>query len=169
MIISEKELEDMIFNADRVELENRGLFLPKSTRRQVRIGNYGIADLVGYERGCIVKGYEYKPTIYIYELKKDEININTFIQSIRYAKGVRQYFRHKGYLYPHINITLIGGAIDTDSDFLYLPDILDADEISINLKTYYLSFDGIFFNSHDNYSLINEGFNKKQIDNYEDF
>jgi hypothetical protein len=161
MIISEKELEDMIFNADREELENRGLWMPKNLRRQVRIGNYGIADIVGFERGCMAKGYQSNSTIYVYELKKDEIDISTFMQSIRYAKGITSYFRHKKYLNLNISIVLIGGTINMASDFLYLPDILSCEDINLELYTYSLNFNGIFFKSHYGYGLRDEGFNIK--------
>jgi hypothetical protein len=170
MIISEKELEDMIFNADKEELYKRGLYLPKTLRRQVRIGNYGIADIVGFERGFFDFGCVYQPCIYIYELKKEEINIYTFLQAVRYAKGIISYFRHKRYSAPKIYITLIGGNIDMASDFLYLPDLLDGDSIALELYTYSLSFNGIYFKRYSGYGLRDEGFNiKTKKDNYENF
>jgi hypothetical protein len=161
MIISEKELEDMIFNADKKELDERGLWMPKHLRRQVRIGNYGIADIVGFERGFVDFGCVYQPCVYIYELKKEEINIYTFLQAVRYAKGIISYFKHKRYTSPKIYIALIGGSIDMASEFLYLPDLLDGDSISLELYTFSLNFNGIYFKKYSRYGLKDEGFNIK--------
>jgi hypothetical protein len=46
----EKDLEEIIFNSCKIKLCNRGLTLPEKIKRQVRIGNYGVADLIGFEK-----------------------------------------------------------------------------------------------------------------------
>lgn len=170
MTISEKELEDMIFNADNEQLGHRGLWLPKNLRRQVRIGNYGIADIVGMERPYVENETKIPAEICIVELKKDEINIDTFIQAVRYAKGILRYFEYKKYLKPNIKIKLIGSSIQEGNGFIYLPDLINEESFSVQLYTYKLFFDGIYFRKYLNYCLNGEGFNlKTKNNNYEGF
>jgi hypothetical protein len=175
MTISEKELEDLIFNADPKDLDERGLSIVGNLRRQVRIGNYGVADMVAYDRGKAYFDYNkspyyQKPQITVIELKKDEININTFMQAVRYAKGIKRYFEYKKYTDFDLIIKLIGSNINLDNDFIYLIDLISSDELYLEVYTYSLHLDGIFFKSHSGYCLINEGFNnnKKDID-FENF
>ena len=40
----EKNLEDIIFETDNVDLRKRDLFIFGKKKRQVRIGNYGTCD-----------------------------------------------------------------------------------------------------------------------------
>lgn len=175
MTISEKELEDLIFNADPKDLDERGLSIVGDLRRQVRIGNYGIADIVAYERGKSYFDYNkspyyQNPQITVIELKKDEINISAFMQAVRYAKGIKRYFKYKKYTDFDLTIMLIGAEVNFHSDLIYLTDLIKTEELNLEIYTYSLHFDGIFFKSHTGYSLINEGFNnsKKDID-YESF
>ena len=46
MSFLEKDLEDIIFETDNDLLFEHGLFIDGQKKRQVRIGNYGIADLI---------------------------------------------------------------------------------------------------------------------------
>ena len=50
----EKDLEDIIFEAPREELAKRGLHIEGKMYRQLRIGNYGIADLVTIQRPIMI-------------------------------------------------------------------------------------------------------------------
>lgn len=173
MTISEKELEDLIFNTGVKDLDDRGLSIIGELRRQVRIGNYGIADMVAYERGRAYFDYNkspyyQNPELTVIELKKDEININAFMQAIRYAKGIKRYFKYKKYTDFDLTIKLIGSNINLDSDFIYLADLINTDEIALEVYTYSLRFDGIFFKLHTGYCLTNEGFNKKDYE-FENF
>jgi hypothetical protein len=69
----EKDLEEIIFNANLSELEERGLRMELQRKRQFRIGNYGIADIVGFERPYYHTHFKNhrKGSITVYELKKD--------------------------------------------------------------------------------------------------
>lgn len=169
MTISEKELEDLIFNADPKDLDDRGLSIVGELRRQVRIGNYGVADMVVYDRGRAYFDYNkspyyQNPQLKIIELKKDEINISAFMQAIRYAKGIKRYFKYKKYTDFDLTIMLIGSNIKLDSDFIYLADLINSDEIRLEIYTYSLHLDGIYFKLHSGYCLTNEGFNKKDYE-----
>lgn len=79
----EKDLEDIIFNADNESLQSRGLEIRGFKKRQLNIGNYGIADIVTFERSNYIDeeyaeyvGGENKthsrPIITVYELKKNK-------------------------------------------------------------------------------------------------
>ncbi len=157
----EKDLEEIVFNSCRISLGERGLCVPRFKKRQLRIGNYGIADIVGFD---IEYNYDDcgsdRYIIDVFELKQEKISMSAFLQAVRYAKGISSYL-HKRFRFinsPLIRITLIGKDIDTSSDFIYLPEILDSEKFSILFLTYSYEFNGINFKEHSNYSLINEGF-----------
>jgi hypothetical protein len=156
----EKNLEDIIFETDNEKLNERGLNISGKKLRQLRIGNYGIADLV-----TIKKMYEgplsiCNPIIYIevYELKQAEINVKTLKQACRYIEGIKEYFRlrnifKKTELIFHVN--LIGNKIYTNDDFVYLLNNCDF----ATAYTYEYAFDGInFIEDGKNWILTNNGF-----------
>jgi len=157
----EKDLEEIVFNSCRFSLEERGLSVPRFKKRQLRIGNYGIADIVGLHVEYDYDGYgSDRYIIDVFELKQDKISMSAFLQSVRYAKGISSYLskRFKLRHSPYIRITLIGKDIDTTSDFIYLPEILESEKFSVSFLTYSYEFNGINFKEHNNYSLVNEGF-----------
>jgi hypothetical protein len=89
----EKNLEQIIYESDTDILSERGLVIYGKLIRQVQIGGYGIADLIEYERprfdksvGRIIKGH-----INILELKKNYVDCGTFLQAIKYLKGISRY------------------------------------------------------------------------------
>lgn len=156
----EKDLEDIIYESaktaqGRESLINRGLDTIEGVNyfsRQVKIGNYGIADLITFWR------FEKTIQVSVYELKKDAVNIDTLIQCSRYAKGIKRYMntRFKG-CRIHVNCILIGRYIEESSDWVYLFDSVIK---NTTVFTYQYGIDGLNFESHImNYSLINDGFN----------
>ena len=161
----EKDLEEVIFNSDKGELSQRGLYLECGKLfRQFRIGNYGIADLVHayFEYDCVFNdegdpiGYR-KSKLYInvIELKKDKIGISAFLQAVNYLKGIKRYFEKKNYsMDVDYKITLIGKSIDTSGSFCYLPDVMDC----LELYVYRYDFDGVYFDEQRKYKLTDEGF-----------
>lgn len=165
MNISEKHLEDIIYYATNDELVKAGLhFGNLKFKRQVRIGNYGIADLIGYE---IIKDgdvdYLY---IELIELKKETINADAFWQSVRYARGILRYFQERRTtLEVRINIVLIGSVIDNSNEFVYLPDLFSSSIIDtspvmgIDFYTFSININGFCFTKHSGYLLKEEGFN----------
>lgn len=163
----EKDLEEIIFKSKREKIVNAGLrcLTDKGKMyRQLRIGNYGVADLVTVRRYCKdmldpweVPEYIDKLVITVYELKKDAISISAFLQAVRYAKGIKSYikdFRHKD-IDVCIEIVLVGRKSKTNGDVLYLNDVLG---YKVRLYDYTYEVDGIKFRELNNYSLINEGF-----------
>lgn len=167
----EKDLEEIIYTADRAELRKRGLNIKGKLYRQLRIGNYGIADLVEVDRmprfvdhsGDIPIVYEEgMVTITVYELKKENINVSTFLQALGYAKGIKNYiedFRGKSFRLD-LKICLIGSSIDKNSSFSYMPSMVPENEFGqfLTINTYDYSFDGIKFKEEYFYSLKEEGF-----------
>ncbi len=160
----EKDLETIIFNANKDELEERGLFINGNLKRQLRIGNYGIADLVTFTKPLYVHPVRYHEPmcITVYELKKDKICISAFLQALNYVKGIKSYInKHKGCDYEiNYRIILIGKTIDMGSSFIYIPDIMCANDysIAVEFKTYEYKHNGIWFNDINGYKLTNEGF-----------
>ena len=174
----EKDLEQIIYEADKELLAEKGLRVNGKLLRQVRIGNYGIADLVSIERPYYHTHFEFhcKGTITIYELKKENISVSAFIQAVGYAKGIMRWMeQHPKNLEIisssnyNINIILIGKNIDKKSEFLYLADLLNVENLcdnnplenfnlTLQMFTYKYDIDGIKFENHSDYSLINEGF-----------
>lgn len=180
MTFLEKDLEEIIyesFNKDSgKELKARGLPIYGKIKRQLKIGNYGIADLVTFEKdydyiqeplyqvddvnnktaGVFHTYVEPKPIITIYELKKDKIGISAFLQAIRYAKGIKRYL-NKYDTYFEIRIVLIGKEIDISGSFPYLVDIFE----NIEFYTYKYEVDGLKFYNINGCYLIEEGFKIK--------
>jgi hypothetical protein len=166
----EKDLEEIIYTSGRDVLEEKGLPIKGKLRRQVKIGNYGIADLIEYYRPFYypdehgVKNDFQKGTIFIYELKKDKISMSSFLQALGYAKGIQSYLRkrEKDHLYD-ICIRVVGRTIDLQSEFIYIPQLLNIGEDGyIEFYTYDYNVNGIKFTNHDHgyqdYKLRKEGF-----------
>jgi len=151
----EKNLEQIIYETSNDKLESRGLDINGIKRRQQSIGNYGISDLITIERDC----YQDKLQITVYELKKDQINMGTFLQGIRYCQGISNYIsKHKEWIVCDIHLTLIGSSFESNSGFIYLPNVISNRYFNLNLYTYQYDFDGIKFKKESGYKLINEGF-----------
>lgn len=148
----EKNLEDIIFNSPKDELKKRGIDIRGKIKRQVKIGNYGIADIVSYN---INKKFR-EIDICVYELKKEKIDANSMMQAFRYCKGIQRYFeaRNCNYFVFNFSVCLVGKNICT-GDFCYLNSFLD----NVEVLTYDYDFDGIKFKNCGTYSLREEGFN----------
>lgn len=156
----EKSLEDIIFESDNKSLESRGLDISGKKYRQVKIGNYGVADLITFERpSYMIKkedggGWHYETTINIYELKQHKVNMHTVLQAIRYSVGLCEYLKMRGFVNYELYHTVIGREVDTQSDFIYLPDFMP----NLRVLTYDYKLDGIYFKEHSGYKLTNNGF-----------
>lgn len=148
----EKTLEDIIFESDSDILSDKGLIMPihRYKTRQLRIGNYGIADIV----------YWYSTNTHFYvsvfELKRGKIGIDTFLQGMKYCSGIKSHVNEKSNLTLDINLFLIGDEINKKSDFILLPPLLDTSNFSLELYTYKYTVDGIVFKDHNNYVLSDE-------------
>lgn len=148
----EKDLEDIIFYADKNELANRGLFVvlpedvPTHYFRQVKLGNYGVCDLLK------VKYFGDFVSVTVFELKRKKITKETFFQVLRYARGIQHLAKIKCKSVV-VNMIMIGGEIE-DSEVRYLPNLFD------NLKTFTYSykFDGIYFREEEGYELRYSGY-----------
>lgn len=164
MTFLEKSLEDIIFETPNEFLRQRGLPIKGKKFRQVRIGNYGIADIITIERRphffkCQGQDMiEYFLTITIYELKKDTIDIQALGQGCRYIKGIDEWFEHSN-KFQHDNIDfsvcLIGSKVSLNGDFVYVADLLDE---KCDLYEYSYNYDGLKFKLQHGYKLTNNGF-----------
>lgn len=160
----EKDLEEILKTTPTEKLADAGLsfFYQSKILSQVKIGNYGVADMIVYKKieNCIF--------IYIVELKKDKIGISAFLQAIRYARGLQRYFSTRGYeaidglflgkddtCFIRINIVLIGRKLDTEGSFCYLPNIMP---YQFKFYSYDYDFDGLKFKSEHNWTITEEGF-----------
>lgn len=156
MTFLEKNLEDIIFNTNPFKLFERGLDIVdySARKRQLKIGNYGIADIVLFARDCNVL------YVNVVELKKDTINIESLIQASRYIKGIDRYIRRKRQKDIEIEygITLIGANLDLNSSFVHLTDVIADSGFNLKIYTYQYEFDGIRFNTQSDFCLTNEGF-----------
>lgn len=163
----EKNLEDIIFDTDNDKLYSRGLPIIGKKFKQLRIGNYGIADIVSCRKIYLPFSNHSFLKIDVWELKKGEIDASALLQAVRYCKGIKQYLEKCKHFYDFsLNINLVGKYIKSSDDFIYLTDLIGPDdELDYNqgLKeiSYYIyeyDFDGISFKREDRYCLINEGF-----------
>ena len=162
----EKDLEEIIYNADKDLLAKKGLYINGILKRQLRIGNYGVADLVTFKREYDERYYSTRRFIpvlrvTVYELKKENINISAFLQALCYVKGIDRFFEKRNFNFPVIfNIVLIGKQIDKNSSFIYLTDYLFNRDMSdfLDLYTFKYNIDGIQFKIESDYKLTDEGF-----------
>lgn len=166
----EKDLEDIIYNSDREELFDRGLNIYGKMFRQLRIGNYGIADLVCVDRieAKNKSDDDVDLVIKVIELKRDLIDVNTFLQAVRYVSGISSYInKRKPNLKVNYVINLVGLRTDKTGDFCFITDMFVQNHrsalsknnvISLSIITYDITLDGIFFNRDGGYKLSNEGF-----------
>lgn len=161
----EKDLEQIIWESDMLELRNRGLNIHGKIYRQKRIGNYGVADIITVERGYSTLENSGSLIITIYEIRQEKIGISAFLRSIGYARGIKSYLDNKRSFYGYeIRIVLIGSSIDTSGNFIYLADLLkypsenDMMLNSIEFYVYNYKLDGVHFERECGYILEEEGF-----------
>lgn len=150
----EKDLEQIIWETSDEYLWERGLPISGHRKRQLKIGNYGIADIVTFERvsGCL--------NITIYEFKKDCVNVDTLLQALRYQVGIERYLKLRGVkTMPLFTIVLVGRKIDKSNDFCYIPSLAN----NIHIYSYSYRFYGIIFKEECGYKLVEEGFCHKSI------
>lgn len=132
----EKDLEQVIYEApDDFIFDN---FEVKGKRyRQQKIGVYGISDLIFVNKVYSLdidyinkksKILDVGLEISILELKKDEVNINTFVQAVRYAKGIQKFFMEREFHKFYIRILLCGKTVDLKSGFVFISDLFDNGE-----------------------------------------
>ena len=170
--ISEAQLEQILWDCDAKTLSAIGLDLPYYKKfRQLRIGGYGVCDMLYYSRHSNLPHPAH--TITIVELKKGQINTGTFLQSVRYARGVQRFFFKKfkkwgkdGIEYGDlkVNIVLIGKEIDLHSDFCFIADWVNQNSIySDSNRLYYYTYNfnpisGLRLKMEKGYVKENEGF-----------
>jgi len=149
----EKNLEQIIFEADKKQLSARGLTICGRLYRQLRIGNYGIADIVEFERygSCL--------TVTVYELKNDVISIGALDQAVGYLHGIEEYLNRRNIMYDNNAIVLIGRDYDKSGNLAYFGDIFDR----LSIYTYDYTLTGIEFTEISGYHLVDDGFRDKLI------
>ena len=159
MTFLEKDLEQIIFETPTEKLKEKGLVIKGKLLRQVKIGNYGIADLISFERNTSIdKDSEYfwqSIRITVYELKQQKINLNAMAQAARYVSGIEKYLESRKMFFDiDYNIVLIGKDIEMNGDFVYLSDFIN----NVRLTTYSYDVDGIRFENNSGYFLRDTGF-----------
>lgn len=167
----EKNLEQIIFDSNKKQVQERGLVINGKLLRQLRIGNYGIADLIEHQRPYYHEGMGemIKGEITVYELKQEKVGVSAFLQALGYVKGIDSYLSKRGindkYNY---NIVLIGSETDKSSSVVYLSDLMGQkvyetkmnhdSVLTFTIYNYEYRLDGIYFKEDYGYSLTNEGF-----------
>jgi hypothetical protein len=155
-MILEKDLEDMIYMSNPKKLREAGLPSWSNLQQQVRLGNYGIADLINLE----IKEYKnekYLAELTIIELKQGKIGDDALKQALRYAKGFssfyKEYLEERNIRIIRTEIVLIGSKMDLNSDCLYLPDFTP----NVSFYSTEIRLDGVRFMPQRFYSLTDEG------------
>ena len=157
-----KDLEEIIWESNNEKLQEKGLWIEGIKKRQLRIGNYGIADLVTINRISEQSVLPYLD-ITVFELKKKKAGISAFLQAVRYCKGIKTYLeKRKPNILFRLNIVLCSKVIDTSSDYIFLTDLICSDEFKqINTLSNYsfiYGLDGIKFINEQDYDLTIKGF-----------
>jgi hypothetical protein len=153
----EKDLEDIIYEAYETKNQNflveRGLdvFNHDYIIRQLNLGDYGVADLVGinlYPSFYRSSNTEDFFVVTIYELKKDTISMSTFSQAIKYSKAITDYLSSQKITRYYIEYVLVGKSISlSDDNLCFLRDVTN----NVHTYTYSYSFDGIKFKKTNSY------------------
>ena len=155
----EKNLEDIIFETPSDNLGDRGLYVSGKRYRQLRIGGYGIADMVTIDKEYI----NYPHTCYtilhitVFELKKNKLDESSLCQASRYIKGIKRYLKQRDIFnnFPiEYKIVLVGKTLNMNSSFVYLTDFVE----NLEVFTYEYKFNGINFIDHSGWHLKDEGF-----------
>jgi hypothetical protein len=162
----EKDLEDYIYYVNNKRLAKEGLnFYYYKKFRQLKIGKYGVADLITISKPPFLKDIKIFPEkiyITVYELKKDELNNKTFFQAIRYLTGIKRYLKKRGKNLNNycFNIVLLGKTLNLNEDLCYLPDIFyDYEGHSmVEIYLYKIENNSIEFELQENFKLTDEGF-----------
>ena len=166
----EKDLEQIIYDATDEQL-NKFDFPDGIKKRQLRIGNYGIADLVYFKRVNVgsVQFDNSKPyhktdnvglCITVCELKKDKIGISALLQAVNYCKGISRYLEKREFFNFYFNILLVGREVDSSGSFIFLTDLLGE-----NLR---YTFENVDFEENFNpySSYFNKGINSIKFKTY---
>lgn len=125
----EKNLEDIICNSDKSYLYERGLNVQGELFRQYNLGKYGIADIVEFKHidpySYIQRHNSVEYVATVYELKRNEIDFNTFAQAIRYVYGlsIKNKIENPSCNFQY-RIVLIGSKILNKDELIYMPDLL---------------------------------------------
>ena len=150
----EKDLESIIFETDNEKLQEIGFDIEGRKFRQLRIGNYGISDIITVSR------HGQNLHIEIIELKKDVINIDTLIQSLRYLAGIKNFLKRRNFTKNvFYTIKLCGKSISNLRDLSLLCSNMTTFNSGIELIqmiTYSYDFDGLKFQEH--YEHITDSF-----------
>jgi hypothetical protein len=166
----ECDLEQIIMGTPNHALRERGLRINGRKKNQVRIGNYGIADIVTYhhQNGDPVRVEDgwvehWEKVITVYELKKDKISLSTFAQGIQYIRGIQDYFRYTGRPIDdyYFELVLVGRKADRNSCLMYLPDLFykpTLGTLSLQMFEYQYTIDGLSFSEIQGYYLSKKGF-----------
>lgn len=133
MFIPERELEDILWSyiskGDFEKLNNRiGFSLNHewTYHRQLNMGEYGTADIVGLSHTGDALG------VHVIELKKDSVNHDTFFQAVRYLNAFKRFADDNDILIVEAHISLIGGRITTDPSFRHIAGFINA----VSIYTY---------------------------------
>jgi hypothetical protein len=171
--LKEKDVEEYILlevynNPDKYE----ELFLQNNINRgslfsQVNLGEYGVADLVSlsYHKsdGVFI---EERNLLYIeiIEIKAMEIKPGAFLQAIRYATGISEFFKHiinTRNTAIRIHVKLLGKSITIKPNSIFtIPGIID----NASVFTYTIDKDNLSIISHHAFNKHNWGtiFNKNK-------
>lgn len=161
----EKDLETIIYETaqnkeGRMKLSERGLEIRGKLLRQVRIGTYGIADLITVEINRHKDSEHINITIY--ELKKGVLNLDALTQASRYETGIRRFIEQNYYdediHFLTVNIILIGRSVEYNGDFLFLLNkCIDSGDVDV--YTYSYDIDGLKFErQYSGWNIAEEGF-----------
>lgn len=155
----EKDLEEIIFNADKSKLTESGLCVNEyeTFYRQLRIGNYGVADIVSHDRPFYnkISGKHVKGHITVYELKKDKISVSAFLQALNYLNGIQSYLNIRRIKHNYdYTIRLIGRDYNKNSSFQNLPDIIYCDNHELHIGCNPIFSIELYTYTQDNYGLL---------------
>jgi hypothetical protein len=168
MQISERELEDLIYNTIKQpggfeKLDKKGLDVVGDVYRQVNIPPYGIIDLLSVDIDTAGDNDRLCINVDIYELKIIPLKYEHLGQVFRYKTAIERLIRNiNDYRFNYmVRCTLIVPQIDNNDDIVFLLNGLS--QLGFRIYTYEYTIDGIEFNQ-DGCGWYNKGEDFSKID-----
>lgn len=139
MKISEKELQELIYQSKNTELYNSGLDHHRYKFIDFNLGVYGIAPVILVER---IKHGVIKLEVLL--IKNSNINSDLIQEAIKLKIGLVRYLLHRKVKCSYfVSISIINHISDKTDTILEKTDLIDP--IGINIIQYELNINGLVF------------------------
>jgi len=145
----ENVMSELIYNADKELLAEKGLEFPNKMFKNVNLGKYGKCDLVHFSK------HENNTVFHVdvISCNRDKISMSSFIDLVTCAKGIEKYLLDTHGAITFFYFHLIAKEIDTKSNIVFLTDVL---RDNVNFYQPIFDINGIKFKKFCDFNLLDE-------------